>query len=83
MAYEFPFFGWICCCCWTTGRASQLSASRSHACAIRQCHLKGRLSAMAEDYARAGRASGGEKLAEWQIKAPRVRGWRKRPGPPI
>ena len=27
------------------------------------------------------RASGGEKLAEWEIKAPRERGW-KRPDPP-
>ena len=27
-----------------------------------------------EDYAPAGRASDGEKFAEWEIKAPRVRG---------
>ena len=34
------------------------------------------MSAMAEGegYAAAGRASGGEKLAEWEIKAPRKRG---------
>jgi hypothetical protein len=34
------------------------------------------MSAMAEgeDYAPPGRASGGEKLAEWEIKAPLERG---------
>jgi hypothetical protein len=30
---------------------------------------------------RQGARVGGEKLAEWEIKAPRERGWRKRPGP--